>query len=148
MDYLLYNIIVIVTSGTLTPDGTISLDCGSQETFTCSVTGAAAWTISRLSGISVTDNTGLSAANNNARITTTDTSGGTQSSTITITGFTTADNGGTIQCIDLADGRLQGMASISIGDNLAHREVVTIELVYKYWVRRDMLEFITPTVGI
>ena len=96
------------------------MDCGSQQTFTCSVTGVAAlWTISGLSGISVTRDTGLSAANN-VRITTTDTSGLTQSSTITITGFTTADNGGTIQCIDLADNSVQGMANISVGENVAY----------------------------
>ena len=77
---------IFVSSGTLTPDGTIPLDCVSAQTFTCSVTGGAAWTIS-LDGISVTAVNGLSAANNNPRITTNDTSGVTPSSTITITGF-------------------------------------------------------------
>ena len=64
-------------------------------------------------------NTGHTVANN-PRITTNDTSGVTQSSTITITGFTTADNG-TIQCINLADSRGQGMASISVGEWLFQR---------------------------
>ena len=92
------------------------MDCGSQQSFTCSVTGVlAGWTISGLSGISATENSGLSADNNNARITTTN-SGVTPSSTITITGFNTADNGGTIQCINLEDGSVQGMASISVGE--------------------------------
>ena len=106
------------TSGTLTPDGTVSLDCGSQQTFTCIVTGSAAlWSITGLSGISVpTIPTGLSIANSNPRITTTDSSSVTPSSTITITGFTTSDNGGTIQCVDLNDGSLQGMASTSVGE--------------------------------
>ena len=82
----------------------MSLDCGSRQTFTCSVIGpAAVWTISDLSGISVVSNNGQSAANNSPRITTTDTSGVTQSSTIIITGFNTADNGGTIQCNNLDD---------------------------------------------
>ena len=100
----------------MTPDGTVSLDCGSQRTFTCNVTGVlAGWTISGLSGISVTGTSGQIAANNNPRITTTD-SGALPSSTITITWFTTADNGGTIQCINLADGSVQGMASISVGE--------------------------------
>ena len=113
---------VFVTSGTLTPDSTVPLDCGSQQTFTCSVPGGAAWNISGLSGTSVTAiPTGRSIANNNPRITTTDTSGVTQSSTITITGFTTTDNGGTIQCIDLNDNSVQGMASIEVGENLAYR---------------------------
>ena len=120
-----FTYIGFTTSGTLTPGGTVSLDCSSQQTFICSVTGVAAlWTISGLSGISVTANTGQLAANSTSRITTTDTSGITQSSTITITGFTTADNGGTIQCINLDDGSVQGMASILVGKNLAYREVV------------------------
>ena len=81
---------------------------------------AAQWTISGLSGISVTRDSGL-LAGNHSRITTTDTSGLTPSSTITFTGFTTADNGGTIQCINLNDNSVQGMASISVGENLACR---------------------------
>ena len=101
------------------------MDCGSQQTFTCNVSGVAAlWTISGLSGISETRNTGQTAANNSPRITTTDSGGVTQSSTITITGFTTADDGGTIQCINLNDGSVQGMAIISVGENSAYREVV------------------------
>ena len=76
---------------------------------------AAVWTITGLSGISVTGNIGLLAAYNNPRITTTDTRGITPSSTITITGFTTADNRGTIHCINLDDGKVQGTAIISIG---------------------------------
>ena len=109
--------------GTLTPVGTISLDCGSQQTFTCSVPGPAAlWTISGLSSISVIRESGLSVANTSgSRVTTTDTSGVTQSSTITITGFTTADHGGTIQCINLVDSSVQGMASISVGEWLFDR---------------------------
>ena len=108
---------VFFTSGTLTPDGTGPLDCGCQQTFTCSVPGGVAWNITGLIGISLPAiPTGLSIANNNPRITTTDTSGVTPSSTIAITEFTTADNGGTIQCIYLNDGSLPGMASISVGE--------------------------------
>ena len=70
-----------------------------------------------MSGISVIKLSGLSLVNTSSfRITTTDTSGLTQSSTITITGLTTSDNAGTIQCIDLADNSVQGMASISVGE--------------------------------
>ena len=109
--------IAFVILGTLTPEGTVSLDCGSQQTFTCNVTGVAAgWTISGLNEISVTARTGLFAANNNARISTSDTSGVTPSSTITITAFTTADDGGTIQCINLADNSVQGTSSLSVGE--------------------------------
>jgi hypothetical protein len=83
--------------------------------FTCSVTGVAAvWTITGLSGITAVQVTGQGAVNNNARITTTDTSGVTQTSTITITGFTTADNGGTVQCVNLADSAVEGMTTVSV----------------------------------
>ena len=89
------------------------MDCGSQQTFTCSVTGqAAGWTISP-EGIGITTQSGLTAADN-PWIYTADTNGTTQSSTITVTGFITADNGGTVQCIDLDDEHTQGMATILI----------------------------------
>ena len=93
------------------------MDCGSQQTFTCNVTGpAAGWTISGLSEISEVRNTGQSVADKNPRINTTDTRGITSPSNITITGFTTADNGGTIQCINMDNKHVvQGMANISVG---------------------------------
>jgi hypothetical protein len=109
-------LVVSEVKGTLSPSGSISLDCGNQETFICSVTGTAAgWTITGLSGITVSLDSGLAANNTNARITTTDTSGVTQTSTITITGFNTSDNGGNVQCINLADGAVQGMINVSVG---------------------------------
>ena len=107
--------VTCVLPGTLTPDGTVSLDCGSQQTFTCRVTNTAAWTIS-LDGISLSTAPGITADTNSARINTTD-SGALPSSTITITGFTEADNGGTIQCVDLVGGSVQGMANISVGES-------------------------------
>jgi hypothetical protein len=67
-----------------------------------------------LSGI-YARHSGLTVANNNDRVTTTDTSGVTQSSIINITGFSTADNGGIIQCINLNDGLVQGTAAVSVG---------------------------------
>ena len=82
------------------------------------------WTISGLSGIGVTGSNGLLAANYYARISTTDASGVVSLSTINITGFSITDNGGTIQCIDQADNSVQGMATISVGESLAYREVV------------------------
>ena len=107
-------------SGTLAPNGEVNLDCGSQQFFTCDVSGVSAnpstaWTINGLRMISVLDANARSAANNNDRITTTDQSGVTQISTITITEFSTADNGGTIQCINQHDLSTQGMATISVG---------------------------------
>ena len=104
--------------GTLTPDGQIWVDCGSKHTFTCSVshitTGAssAGRTIT-LDGIAATEDSGKEAESMySSRISTSDTSGFTKSSTITITGFIESDNGGTIRCINLDDGSVQGMASI------------------------------------
>ena len=97
------------------PSGNLTFDCGNEQTFVCSVNGGSAgWTITGLSGISVTNDIGLLAARFD-RITTIDTNHLAQSSTITITGFNTADNGGTIQCINLDDGSTRGFAMISIG---------------------------------
>ena len=98
------------------PSGDLTLDCGNQQTFVCSVTGlAAGWTIRGLSDIAIINNNGLAASSLNSRITTNDKSNVTQSSTITITGFNTTDNGGTIQCINLEDGSIRGIATTSIG---------------------------------
>ena len=108
----------------LTPDGSVSISNDKQQTFTCSVTGAAAWTINGLRGIRAKKSTGLVAANNNPRITTTDASGITPFSTIIITGFTAADNGGTIQCIELSDNSVQGKAIISIGISMYYSRTV------------------------
>ena len=88
------------------------------------------WTISGLSEIHVTGNIGLSAAKNNPRITTTDTSRLTPSSTITISGFNVTDNGGTIKCINLADGKVQGTATISIGTSLYYSRAVLSLLMW------------------
>ena len=98
------------------PSGNLTLDCGNQQTFVCSVNGGSAgWTITGLNGITITNDSGLLAARRDDRITTTDTRHLTQSSTITITGFNTSDNGGTIQCISLDDGSTRGFATTSIG---------------------------------
>ena len=77
---------------------------------------AAGWTITGLSGITGVQTTGQGAANSNARIITTDTRGIIRSSTITITGFTTTDYGGMVQCIDLVYISLQGTANVSVGE--------------------------------
>ena len=73
------------------------------------------WTITGLTGITAVQVTVQGAATTNGRITTTDTSGLTPTSNITITGFTAADNGGTVWCIDQNDGAVQGMVTVSIG---------------------------------
>jgi hypothetical protein len=115
---LVYFLLFLVSEvkGALTSNDTDPLDCSSQRTFTCNVTGpAAGWTITGLSGITAVERRGQLAASSNARITTSDTSGITPSSTITISGFNTSDNGGNVQCINLADGAVQGMINVSVG---------------------------------
>ena len=69
-----------------------------------------------MSGVEITTQSGVSASMD-TRISTTDTRGVVPSSNITITGFNTTDNGGTIQCIDLDDINLpvDGVATISVG---------------------------------
>ena len=109
--------------GLLTPNGELTLDCGDQQSFMCIVASVAAgWTINGLSGISVTTQSALTAATNNPRISTNHTVGITPTSTITINGFSTSDNGGIIQCIDLHDNSVQGMITISIGNPVVHVE--------------------------
>ena len=54
-------------------------------------------------------------ANSSTRIMTTDTSV-TSSSTITISGFATADDGGTIGCFDIINDNVQGMVTVKVGE--------------------------------
>ena len=94
---------ICIGTVTLTPGGTVSLDCGSTQTFTCRADRAAStavWTVTGLSGIIAMRTSGVKAASSNNRITTTDPSENIQVSTIIISGFTTADEGGTVQCIE------------------------------------------------
>ena len=108
-------------SGTLTPSGTVSVDCDSSKTFTCNVTGIgtnpiAGWKIMNLVNIVAPGTNGFATATNNGRITTTAMDGNTPTSTITIHDFTMNDNNGTIQCINTGDGSDQGMATVSVGE--------------------------------
>ena len=133
---------MIVFVGTLTPHDLVSSYFGGQQTFTCNVTGAAAvWNIrrfvedtSRLDAIKpTTGSTGLSVASNNTRITTTDTSGITPSSTITISGFIAEDTGLRIWCINLEDNSVQGMVTISIGTSMYYsRAVLSLACIIEY----------------
>ena len=98
------------------------MDCGSEQMFTCNVShvtsgaSSAGWTIT-LNGIVVTEDSGKEAENAySSRISTSDLGGITKSSTITVTGFTTLDNRGNIQCINLDDGSVQGVAILSVGE--------------------------------
>ena len=102
------------------PNGHVWVDCGldREQTFTCDVShitsgaSSAGWTIT-LGGIAVRQDSGREIAQmHSGRISTSDPGGITKSSTITITGFSSSDNGGTIKCINLDDGSLQEMATI------------------------------------
>ena len=102
------------------PSGTVAVDCGGQQTFTCDVTGittnsAAGWDIMGLVNISALGSNGVVVANNNPRITTS-TGGNVPISTITIADFTISDNGGTVQCTNTEDGSEQGTAAITVGE--------------------------------
>ena len=119
--HLIYPLInsSIYLQGTLTPDGTVSVDCGGTQTFTCRAPGVSiGWNIAGLSGISMGPFRARPAARNNPRITSNDTGGNSQVgvSVITISGFSISDNGGNIQCINMDDNSVQGMATISVGE--------------------------------
>ena len=106
-------------SGTLSPGGgTLSLDCDNEQTFTCSVSVAAVWSIDSTSGeLAIVTDTGLAADRASPRITTSDTSGNVNTSRITINGFSEADNGTVISCIDRDDSSVQGTVLLSISES-------------------------------
>ena len=100
--------------GTLTPNGALSFECGSRQTLSCGVPGKPlGWNITRLSGINIPGPFRIRiAAETNTRITSNDIGGDSQFDVtiIAISGFSTSDNGGTFQCINIEDGGIQGMA--------------------------------------
>ena len=106
--------------GTLTPNGTAAVDCGSTQVFICTAPGVSiGWTITGLSGIYIQGPfLARHAAISNSRITSTDTGGDSQIgvSNLTISGFSTSDNGGTIQCVNRDSNNTQGIATISVGE--------------------------------
>ena len=97
----------------------VSVDCDRTQTFTCRAPGEPiGWNITGLSGINVPGPfNARNAAFANSRIMSNDTGESTQVtlSFITISGFSTADNAGIIQCVNLDDGSVQEMATISVG---------------------------------
>ena len=105
----------------LSPDGIVQVYCGSPQTFTCRAPGKPlGWSITGLSGIDIPGpfRARPVAVNNTMdRIASNDTGGNSQVSVsvITISRFSAEDNGGTIRCINMEDGSVQGMATISIG---------------------------------
>ena len=83
---------------------------GSQQIFTCNVTGPeAVWTNTGLNGATNVGTSGQLDINKEG-ITTNDSRIPTENFTITITGCTTTDNGGIVLCIDI-----QGLANVSAG---------------------------------
>ena len=119
------------SSGSVTPNGTVWLDCDSQQTFTCCVTGqTAVWTISGLDGMNnISNQSGQDVAGFH-RITTTDRVV-THSSTIAISGFTTADSGAMVECIDSSTNKVNGMANILVGELLI--PTCTVDHVYRIY---------------
>ena len=110
------------TVGTLEPDGTVSVDCGSRQTFTCRAPGEPiGWNIAGLSGINMPGPFRARAADQtltNNRIMSNDTGGNMQIgvSVITISRFRISDNGGIIQCVNMDDNSTRGIATISVGE--------------------------------
>ena len=95
------------------------MDCGSSQRFYCAIPDKPIkWTTSGLSGISQGPFMARNEAMTNSRITSTDTGHDSQSSasSITVSGFSGSDNGGTIQCINANNNNVRGMASISVGE--------------------------------
>ena len=113
----IYHFCFIFRVGTLTPNGNVSVDCGSTQTFTCAIPDKPIeWTTSGLSGIGSGPFRARIAAITNPRIMSTDTGGVLQTSVsvITISGFNRSDNGGIIQCINTNNNSVEGMASITV----------------------------------
>ena len=95
------------------------MECGSTQTFTCNAPDEPIkWTTSGLSGISRGPFLARHEAYRNARVMSTDTGDTVQRhvSGITISEFSTSDDGGSIQCVNANDTKVQGMASISVGE--------------------------------
>ena len=116
---LIFNLPIFFRVGMLTPNGTITVDCGSKKTFDCAIPNKPIeWTTSGLSGVSEGPFLARNEAMTNSRIKSPDTGQTLQTgvSRITISGFSKSDNGGTIQCINKDDGSVWGMASISVGE--------------------------------
>ena len=107
------------------PNDTVEVFCGGKQTFTCSGHRdiELQWNITGLRGIDIVGpfNARLQGpGKRHPRITSPD-RGDTEQfgvSVITISKFSAADNGGTIQCINVNDGIVQGMATISIGTSI------------------------------
>ena len=100
------------------PSGTVLVECGGKQTFSCKRSRTPLkWIIIGLEGI---DTMGPFLPRNvdlkYPRLTTSDTGDGKQigESNITIFGFNESDKGAIIQCIDANDNTPIGMANISI----------------------------------
>ena len=105
--------------GSLTPNGNVSVDCGSTQTFICNASGEPLqWTTSGLRGISRGPFLARTEAIYHSRMKSPDTGGDTQvgMSRIVIFEFSISDNGGTIRCINAENNNVRGMASISVGE--------------------------------
>ena len=104
--------------GTLTPNGNVSVDCGSTQTFDCAIPHKPIeWTTSGLSGIGRGPFRARNEAMTNSRVTSPDKgdTSQTEMSSITIFGFSKSDNGGTIQCVNARNSNVRGTAIISVG---------------------------------
>ena len=98
------------------------------------------WTISGLSGINgIAESTAQFAADNDRIFT--DTVGAPPSSTINITGFTTGDNEGIIQCVSQNDRNVRGMATISVGESAYTIQCLTVTVIGNIYIQGDDIIF-------
>jgi hypothetical protein len=128
----LFPYILNSVSGSLTPEGTVSLSCGGMQIFTCNGTFPVIWTLRGLHGIKTNNNTNLLTSGRtlamlNERITSIERKNLTSSSTITISGFTAADNGVTVQCTFLKRNGKRKNANVSIGEGVTNYYILHVE---------------------
>ena len=99
-------IIISETLGPLVPNGTVPLDCGSQQVFTCTISGRfVQWRFDIKAGnVEYTANVLPDTARTNQT-----------ESVITVFNLSEADNNGTVECIDRDTNLSEGTARIVIG---------------------------------
>ena len=97
------------------------MDCGSAKAFSCRTPDRIGWNIAGLSGINIPGPfLARTEANRdfNDRFTSKDDGDDSQTmfSDISISGFSTSDNGGIIQCVNMDNNETRGMATVSVGE--------------------------------
>ena len=127
-------------SGSMRTNTTVTPECGGNRTFTCSAACQQFpvwWAISGLKGINESNATAMTLKKKYSRIHSKDTYI-FKSSTITITGFSEADNGGIVQCIHPKKRRNceQATRAVVRKDTIIHVGKVTLYIEWKHFADR------------